>query len=83
MFMIYCYYKKNVGKNMDHLSLREYIYRNNLLVKEFADKIGVNKVYFSSCLTGSKPFSKRVAFKIRELTNGEIDVTKSKNIGKK
>ena len=50
-----------------------YIKENKIKKKDFAEELGVSACLFSSCLTGNRNFSKKVAKRIEEITNGFID----------
>lgn len=58
------------------MDLQEYIYRKNMTNSQFAKLLGINRSYFSSCINGRLPFSKRLKFRIEYLTEGQVTYKK-------
>jgi hypothetical protein len=65
---------KTIGKKYkDNLmDLRTYLWKNNLKLVDFAEKIGCSRPYISLVCNNKKIPSRKLAEKIEELTHGHV-----------
>lgn len=54
--------------------IKEYLFRNNLTVKEFAFQLKISTSYLYQLISGDRKPSLKLAQKIEECTQGEIDI---------
>jgi transcriptional regulator with XRE-family HTH domain len=54
--------------------IKEYLFRNNLTVKEFAFQLKISTSYLYQLISGDRKPSLKLAQKIEECTQGAIDV---------
>jgi len=52
--------------------LRDYLDKHHILIKEFAELIGICPAYLSCIMHGKRPISKKVARNIIFATEGEV-----------
>lgn len=56
------------------MNLREYLFRQEISVKDFADQLGTDRSYISAFKTGRLIPGKRLAQDIVDLTNGQVTI---------
>lgn len=54
------------------MKLREWIHKEGMLVKEFADKIGYDPDYLSGMMNGTKKTTAKLIDKIKLITKGKV-----------
>ncbi len=54
--------------------MKEYLFRNNLTVKEFAFHLGISASYLYQLIKGERTPSLKLAQRIEEYTGGEVDL---------
>jgi transcriptional regulator with XRE-family HTH domain len=54
--------------------LKEYLFRNNLTVKEFAFRLGISASYLYQLIKRERRPSLKLAQRIEEYTGGEVDL---------
>lgn len=54
--------------------IKEYLFRNNLTVKEFAFQLKISNSYLYQLINGDRKPSLKLALKIEECTQGDVDV---------
>ena len=54
--------------------MKEYLFRNNLTVKEFAFQLKISASYLYQLINGDRKPSLKLALKIEECTRGAIDI---------
>ncbi len=54
--------------------MKEYLFRNNLTVKEFAFHLGISASYLYQLIKGERKPSLKLAQRIEEYTEGEVDL---------
>jgi len=57
------------------MKLDDYLVKNNLTQKEFAKTTGIHPVNLNKYIKGKKIPNISTALKIREATNGEVDIS--------
>lgn len=57
-----------------HKKLRDYFYFNDIMIKDFCQKIGYRETTISAYLASRLKISKRLAKVISDATNGEVTV---------
>lgn len=56
------------------LAVKEYLFKKDITIKEFANLIGISTSYLYQLLRGERKPSLELAHKIEEVTEGEISV---------
>lgn len=64
------------------MNLREYLFLNRITTKEFAQRIGLTRPYFSRVICGELKGSLKVLERIREETRGLVPIPEGVYCGK-
>ena len=52
--------------------LRDFLDKEGIMYQDFANDLGISRVYFYNILSGRRKVSKRLAKKIEELSKGRV-----------
>ena len=56
----------------ENTSLKNYLYINNIMLRDASEKMGYNPCYMSRLINGRCPYGKKIAVLIEKFTDGKI-----------